>query len=407
MILCNNPGCSAHKKGTDQLSSAYLDFAGRWYCNKCGSSLLPNEKTKFVVTTENNACFVRSERLYKEGWLLKNDLFGYKPEEAKAEALDLCRNSMSSGNPYATVSLADYYEQGTVDEDLSASKRWNNALNCNAAVAFNEGYFTVKDEGAPAYNMDARAAEALRFEASVNIIRLISNCPIDMSPGTKSSYIERAQEKCAAALDSGAVDSNSPIYSEYTALVHMLKKAKKQDNPYESLQSLTKIVESMTGKRRPPLFHVAHMTRADLEKIGEEKVRIGRKNLTLQDFCRSSQIKLFISKIEPSGNDFDQFKAYSTVDVALSDTVNEGTSFYVLVYNQRKPQGLKQEIVDKLWKKLLDDYQMEIRTLISMHIVNDYVFGYDDIKLLPSKRNVKSILDDLKTRIREYFDIQE
>ena len=401
MILCNNPSCSAHKKGTDQLSSAYLDFAGRWYCNKCRQRLLPNEKTKLRVTAESNAYYVRSERLFKEGWLLKTELFGFTPEEAKRKSIELCYRSVSAGNPFAIVSLADHYEQGVTDADISFGKRWSNAVECNAAVAFNEGYIVTVDASGKESNLENATAEALRFEAAMNILRLVLGAPESIKHGKRSYYLEQAKQVCRSALETGAVDSSSPIYSEYTSLLHKLSGRAPQTNSYVTLGDLFKICTDMNGKRRPPLLYVCRMTAQELAGAGSRRLDTGKKRVTLQELCKSSELKLFISKAH--GGDFDQFEQFSVP--AVTESASPDDSFYVCVYNCRKPQGISQDLVVKVWDRLLANYQTELRELMEMHVLNDYVFTYDDIKLLGTRRNAKSVIDELKNRIRDYFDI--
>ena len=66
--------CRHCKKETER---ALEDFSGRWYCPNCSHELFPTEESQLRITPESTEYFVRSERLFKEGWLLKRDVFGY------------------------------------------------------------------------------------------------------------------------------------------------------------------------------------------------------------------------------------------------------------------------------------------------------------------------------------------
>ena len=382
---------------------ALEDFSGRWHCPACKNALFPTEDTELTVTPESNAYFVRSERLFKQGWLLgNNESIGFDDGTvALSEAIAQCRIAAAQGNPYALVSLASYYEGGYAEP--GESKRWNTALMCNRAVALNTHPFKV-DNGASPRSFTHNETDAIKLEAAVNIIRLFRNGPGVLSGRVETlrrELLPRVQSACAEINGHKTIPVDNPVYAEYMALTRRNDEKISSASQDFSGDELLRAISHMIDPHQPPLFFIAYMSGKELPDLADMPVpnKTLKKPKTLTKFCNDYGITLLAlearNKNEAVDSDFSNFFTYAPEDF------DPEKMYFVFVFNKNaKLSKLKNAYLSRIYSAFTHDGNMLLRTFIDINAYNDYIFYEDDLRLLPAN-SPKAALEKLAEKIRD------
>ena len=382
-----------------EVARALEDFSGRWFCPNCLHDLFPTEDSQLKITPESSGYFVRSERLYKEGWLLKRDVFGFKGELALQEAVNQCRVAAALNDPYALVALASYYETGDADGQMSKVKRWNLSLMCNKAVALNRKSVQIEyTEGSNATLLN-RAFDELKMEAGVNIMRLLKNVPSSLSSSArienlKTNLLPRIEKLCADITGSGNVLNDSTVACEYRRLVKSHRDQSSQRSAEFGANDMISIISGMRDER-PPLFFLAYLSGFEVKKLYDATVKTN-KTVSFRKFCTDNNI--VISAAEAiNGHETNVF--YDFFVNFAPNAIEDSKSYFMFVFNN-KAKTKKFKKLAELRAAFIQGDQLPLRRLVSISAYNDYVFGEDDI-LISRDRNPRKIADHLIKTIEE------
>ena len=383
---------------------ALEDFSGRWHCPSCLESLFPTENTELLVTPASNAGFIRSERLFKQGWLLgKSEDIGFSDATvALSEAITQCRLAASQGNPYALVSLASYYESGYAEP--GESKRWNTALMCNRAVALNNHPFKVNNGTATRHFTDIET-DTIKFEAAVNILRLFRNVPGVIAgrvDAIRRELLPLINSVCSDIVSHKTVPVTDSVYAEYMAITR--KKEDKAASAQEFAASdLMRAISHMTDPHQPPIFFLAYMSGREITPLPDLAVpsQSVKKQKTLTKFCSDNGI--LVTAIEARNKneaiDSEGFENFFTM--VNEQRIDADKMYFVFVFNRNaKTSKVKSSFLNRIYSAFKNDGNEMLRTFIDINAYNDYIFYEDDLRLI-SSASPKGTLEKLADKIRE------
>ena len=357
------------------------DFSGMWHCPGCLHELFPTEETELTVTAESREYFVRSERLFKQGWLLKKDVLGFSPSEALKEAVSACKIAAAMNDPYALVSLANHYEIGYAEHHTSEVKCWNMAVLCNRAVALNLSQFKIvlndKTKKLPDSDYDA-----IRMEAAVNLMRLFRNVPaVIASSGKTVSTIRDLEPKvervCQDAIKGNSVLPGSAVYTEYMTLKRS-KKEKPAARAYMAKDFL-QALSATAQQTATPIFFLSYISGAELIKIPESMVDTAKSKKKFDKFVRDNKLSVLVAE---AINENETRELFTVLSGDFINGVDAGRYYFVFVFNQEaKTEKLNNKYLQKTFSLMQKDSQNVLINLVLINAYNDYVFTEDDLRI--------------------------
>lgn len=369
--------CSRCKK---KFERPLEDFSGRWHCPGCLHELFPTEETELTITAESREYFVRSERLFKQGWLLKRDVNGFSPQDALKECVRQCRVAASMNDPYALVSLANHYEMGYAEHHTSEVKCWNMAVLCNRAVALNLSPFKIVTD-AKTVNLPDADYDAVRMEAAVNLLRLFRNVPAVIASSGKTVALIRDLEPklervCQDAVKVKSVLPTSSVYVEYITMKR--NKREKTDARAYTAKDFLAALSGMSSQYRPPVFFLSYMSGAEVLKLADGMVDTPKSKKKFDKYCRDYKISLVMAEARNENETKELFENFFSV----IENVDPQRSYFVFAFNaEAKTEKLSSKYLLKMYRIMMDESQSKLLTLVLINAYNDYVFCEDDIRI--------------------------
>ena len=410
-----------------QFEKPLIDFLGKWFCPSCKAEIFPNEQTQLVVTPQSRTYYVRSQRLFNQGYLLgKLDELGYTRQLALKEAVRQCKYSaVNLNDPYALLSLAFYYENGYIEESVGDTSRFNMALKCNQAICFNKNHFISKSTDNlrardDSTDLSDREETTLRFEAGLNILRLLNSIPssINMSPEKIKAYDVIENRVRAKILEVSERNGLLDI-KKYEALPSdiILTNSETYSATNLTCEDFVENLKLICDEKSPALMQLAYLSSKEMKRLlasdGKEfMVTISSTKMAFSQFAKDYPIEIYAvaedpenevatKKVIKQGERFDEvFKLRREI------SRDEAKAYILFAINPTKTIIKHKLSSKKIFEafiprrdNMVSDEQSFLRELNSHSVHNDYIFTTDDLALtgeITPKRAVEEFLLKLK-----------
>ena len=353
-----------------------IDFTGAERCPICKGNAFPNVKTSLEITPESRALYIQSERLFKEKYLLSNDV--KSRTNALNRAIENCDYAgLYLHDPYALNLLAFFYENNYTSRQ-GGKTSWELALECYKTVCFNENYgsegVVIHYNDTDSNKLSPAEIEELRFSAGVGIIRLMANIPPHIYGKSLDWDRKNAIDICQKLARTREKQLTLKRFKTDT-----INKA--TDAPLGfTVDEMAEVLIEYSQKNK--LFmYLAHMKKEDFVELSNKNLGQGFPDI----FAYSKRTSVIIS-IAPTYRRTVQesFRRYNHISDLDGEDFANADGVAILMINTAKTLNVKGIKASELARMLVEtnqDQQMILRQWSGAEIYNRYKITTDDIEI--------------------------
>lgn len=379
-MICPHNNCKKKFKQPLEL------FNGIWFCPHCKESIFPDENTQLIITDENQAKVVESDKLFYGKWLAAgHEKTVYEKVADLKKAINLCTEASYLNNPYALVNMGYYFENNYVDSHKNIFARMRVAYLYYNAVCYNQKDIKISMfKGNKKTSLGNDATDNIKRQAAINLYNLLTSIP-------------RGQEKSVLGINKSIRYEIEKVTKLLNSLGLTNLSSKTEDFGIEEDINHEIIFDLVTGASKSSksfLFGIFRVNKKDIDNLVDKTflTKLGNKK-SMGDFISEGKIKVKIAPVfetkkgQISDREAGEFSNISNKKgfEDLKNELDERSYFIFLFNNIVDNEYVSKKTGQKLYNVLKNEEDHHIRKYIQDGLFNSYVFTSEDIHKFSEK----------------------